>query len=75
MKRLIVINNRAAGSKLTAAERVFLLVQAVRRGGVLSSPVNVLFVNSETLKEFLIKSRKAIVNLLYTHNGEELSRI
>lgn len=44
MKRLIVINNRAAGSKLTAAERVFLLVQAVRRGGVLSSPVNVLFV-------------------------------
>lgn len=44
MKRLIVINNRASGSKLTAAERVFLPVQAVRRGRVLSSRVNVLFV-------------------------------
>lgn len=37
--------------------------------------MNVLFVNSETLKEFLIKSRKAIVNSLYIHKGEELSRI
>lgn len=37
--------------------------------------MNVLFVDAEALRDFLIKSRKAIVNSLYIHKGEELSRI